>query len=96
MTGVPHGILSEALQERIGSRRLKAAVFLTYEFDPAFFEEEVLSVFLDVPLSHSPTVRLLQLDDVLRATGAQISVRDDFHFLAKAGAASPAFAARKN
>lgn len=77
MANVPHAILSEALQERIGARRLKAAVFLTYEFDPSFFEEEVLPVLLDVPLSHSPTARLLQLDDVLRTTGAQISVYYD-------------------
>src|ERR1700730_9723408 len=48
-------------------RRLVAAVFLTFRFDPEFFEQEILPVFLDVPLSHAAAIKLVQLEDALRS-----------------------------
>ena len=57
----PHAVLSEQLEERLRGRRLIAAVFLTFRFDPEFFEQEVLPVFLEVPLSHASAVKLVQL-----------------------------------
>lgn len=62
-------VLSEAFQEAMQGWRLRAAVFLTFRFDPGFFEQEVLPVFFDIPLSHAPTARVLHLADVLRVTG---------------------------
>jgi len=58
-------------------RRLRSAVFLTYQFDPGFFEQEVLPVFLDVPLSHAAAIRLVQIEDALRALPGQIAVYYD-------------------
>jgi hypothetical protein len=77
MTEPPRAVLSEAIQEAIDGRRIRAVVFLTFRFDPGFFEEEVLPVFFDIPASHSSTMRLLQLEDVLRSSGARIAVYYD-------------------
>lgn len=77
MIDVPHEVLSEHFQEQMEGCRLVAAVFLTYQFDPGFFEQEVLPVFIDVPLSHVPTIRLLQLDDALRGIPGGIAVYYD-------------------
>jgi hypothetical protein len=58
---IPHDVLSDYLQDLIADRQLVAAVFITFQFDPGFFELEVLPVLIDVPLSHSEKVRLVQL-----------------------------------
>lgn len=58
--------LSEAIQRAINKRKIKALIFLTFRFDPGFFEEEVLPVFFDIPLSHHPKIRIVQLEDHLR------------------------------
>ena len=66
MTDIPHGVLSETCQQVLAGRRLRAAAFLTFQFDPGFFEQEVLPVFFDVSLSHVPEIRLLGLAEELR------------------------------
>jgi len=63
---VDREVLSEAFQKRMQGRRLRAGVFLTFSFDPGFFEQEILPVFFDVPLSHAAPVRLMQLEETLR------------------------------
>lgn len=65
MGDIPRAVLSEHLQARMRGRRLKTGAFLTFSFDPGFFELEVLPVFLDVPLSHEPPLRQVQLEDAL-------------------------------
>lgn len=77
MADIPHAVLSEHFQERMKGRRLLSAVFLTYQFDPGFFEQEVLPVFIDVPLSHSVPIRLVQLEDALRRLEGEIAVYYD-------------------
>ena len=37
MSEIPRKVLSDEIQSVIGGRRLKAAVFLTFRFDPGFF-----------------------------------------------------------
>lgn len=74
---LPHAVLSEVLGDRIAGRRLVAGVFLTFEFDPGFFEQEILPVVLDVPVSHGRGLRLVQLEDALRATAARVAVYYD-------------------
>jgi len=69
-------------------RRLCSAVFLTFQFDPGFFEQEVLPVFLDVPLSHATAIRLVQLEDALRAIPGQVAVYYDAHGLVAGEAGS--------
>lgn len=73
----PSEVLSEHLQERLKGRRLISAVFLTFTFDPGFFDQEILPVLLDVQASHAVPVRLLQLDDALRTLRGHIAVYYD-------------------
>lgn len=77
MVEIPHAVLSEHFEERIQGRRLRSALFLTYQFEPAFFEQQVLPVFLDVPVSHADAIRLVQLEDALRSLPGEIAVYYD-------------------
>lgn len=67
-------ILSEAFQEALGDRRLVSAVFTTFQYDPVFFEQEILPIFFDAHLSHIPAVRAAQLQLSLRSLPGQIVV----------------------
>src|SRR5215207_1145846 len=60
-------VLSDALMEAIGGRRVKVAVFLTFQFDPGFFEEELLPLLFDQSFSHVPQIRVVQLEERLRS-----------------------------
>jgi hypothetical protein len=62
-------VLSEAFQEAMEGWRLRAGVFLTFRFEPGFFEQEILPIFFDIPLSHAPLARVLHLADMLRGSG---------------------------
>ena len=73
----PHAVLSEQLEERLRGRRLMAAVFTTFRFDPEFFEHEILPVFLDVPLSHASAIKLVQLEEVLLSVPHGVAVYYD-------------------
>lgn len=73
----PRAVLSEHLEERLRGRRLLAGVFLTFQFDPAFFEQDILPVFFDIPLSHAAPVKLIQLEDALRSVPHGVSVYYD-------------------
>ena len=77
MAEIPRSILSEHFQEQMGDRRLVSAVFVTYRFDPAFFEQEVLPVFLDISLSHASKIRLVQLEDAMREIPVGVAVYYD-------------------
>lgn len=77
MAEIPHAILSRRFGDLLSGRRLVSAVFLTFRFDPGFFEQEVLPVFLDVPVSHVTDVRLAQLEDALRALRGHVAVYYD-------------------
>lgn len=74
---IPHAVLSDQLEERVNGRRVVAGVFLTFEFDPGFFEQEILPVLLDVPVSHSRGIRLVQLEEGLRACAGRLAVYYD-------------------
>lgn len=88
MPEIPHAVLSEHFQERMRGRRLCSAVFLTYLFDPGFFEQEVLPVFVDLPLSHAASIRLVQLEDALRSLSGQVAVYYDANGLMAGDAGS--------
>lgn len=87
MSELPHAVLSEHFEGRMWGRRLRSAVFLTYQFDPAFFEQQVLPVFLDVPVSHAEAIRLIQLEDALRSLPGEIAVYYDPSALSGDGSA---------
>jgi hypothetical protein len=76
-TAPPSAVLSESFQKYLEGRHVRTAVFLTFSFDPAFFEQQVLPVFLDVPLSQAAPVRLVQLEDELRRRLDHVAVYYD-------------------
>lgn len=88
MAEIPHAVLSEHFQERMKGRRLRSAVFLTYQFDSGFFEQEVLPILVDIPLSHSVPIRLIQLEDALRGLPGEIAVYYDSNGLVAGDAGS--------
>ena len=88
MSAIPHAVLSEHFQERMKGRRLRSAVFLTYQFEPAFFEQEILPVFVDIPLSHAVPIRLVQLEDALHALPGEVAVYYDANGLVAGDAGS--------
>jgi hypothetical protein len=77
MTNIPRAVLSEQIEEHLGGRRLLAAVFVTFHFDPEFFEQQVLPIFLNVPTSHSEAIRRVQLEDVLKDVRHRVAVYYD-------------------
>lgn len=77
MSDIPRQVLSEHFQEHMQRRKLRAAVFLSFQFDSGFFEQEVLPVLLDIPVSHATAIRLVQLEDSLRDLPGQIAVYYD-------------------
>lgn len=77
MADIPRAVLSEQFQARMSGRRLRSALFLTFQFEPGFFEQEVLPAFLDIPLSHAKPIRLMQLEDALRALPGHVAVYYD-------------------
>lgn len=88
MADIPRAVLSEQFQERMQSKRLVSAVFLTFQFDAGFFEQEVLPVFLDVPLSHATAIRLVQIEAVLRKLPGNIAIYYDANGLVTGDAGS--------
>lgn len=88
MSEIPHAVLSDNFEEHMEGRRLRSAVFLTYQFEPSFFEQEVLPVFVDIPVSHAKEIRLVQLDDALRAPYREIAVYYDANGLIAGDAGS--------
>lgn len=88
MSDIPRAVLSEHFQERMQNRRLVSAIFTTFKFQPSFFETEILPVFLDIPLSHAPAIKLVQLEEVLRSrVRGSIAVYYDQHGLVADGSA---------
>lgn len=58
--------LAEAVTRAIGDRKVKAAVFTTFEFDPGFFELHVLPcLFPEVGWSNRPNVKRVQVGKAL-------------------------------
>jgi hypothetical protein len=66
---IPRGVLSDRFRDRIDGRRIEAAVFTTFCFEPGFFELEILSLLFDGGLSQAPKVRLLMLEERVREHG---------------------------
>jgi hypothetical protein len=82
---VPRAVLSEHVQERMKNRRLVSAIFTTFRLEPSFFETEVLPAFFDVPLSHAPAIKLVQLEEALRSLPGTLAVYYDRHGLVADG-----------
>jgi hypothetical protein len=81
-------VLSEAFDEVLKGRRVLSAVFATFEYDPVFFEQEILPVLFDANLSHIHAVRSAQLQLSLIKLQGQVVVFYDPAGL-KPGSESP-------
>ena len=69
MTGAaspPAAVLSQRFAKAVRGRRVRSAVFTTFNFDPGFFELQVLPLLFPQSFSQVDKVRLLQLEDALR------------------------------
>lgn len=88
MSDIPRAVLSEHFLERMKDRRLVSAIFTTFRLEPSFFETEVLPVFFDIPLSHAPAIKLVQLDEALKSLPGAIAVYYDQHGLVADGGAA--------
>lgn len=92
---IPSEVLSEHLQQRLSGKRLLGALFLTFEYDAGFFEQEILPVILDVPVSHAVVPRLLQLEDALRGLRHGVSVFYDQRGLITSDSKAPRLDVRR-
>ncbi len=63
---VPQGVLPDRVAEKIADRHVAAAVFVTYEFEPGFFEDAVLGVLFDCDSGRGDRVQRALLEDRLR------------------------------
>ena len=74
----PHAELSGRITDCIDGRKVVSALFLTYKFDPAFFELEVLPLlFSGASFSHATAIRAVQLDEQLRTIDGEVAVYYD-------------------
>lgn len=74
---IPEAVLSDSLRDAIGERPVKAAVFLTYQFDPGFFETEILPQLFDRAFSHIERLRLVQVEEALFEATDRVAVYYD-------------------
>ena len=77
MATMPRAVLSDQLEERLRQRRLVAGMFLTYQFEPDFFENQILPLFFDLSASPASKLRLLQLDEALHSVTHGVAVYYD-------------------
>ncbi len=77
MSQIPSAVLSERIKEQMAGRKLVAAVLTTYQLDAGFFEQQVLPVFFDLPVSHAASIRLHQLEQTLTSVRGGIAVYYD-------------------
>lgn len=64
--GARQRVLLDALRDAVGERRVRAAVFTTYQLDPPFFEDHVLAPLLSVQDGGLDVVRRVLLEEALR------------------------------
>ena len=73
-------VLSQAVERAIGGGRVRTAAFITYQFDPAFFEHSVLPLLFARGFTEGENVRRAQLDEALQELD-HIAVYYDRHGL---------------
>lgn len=67
MDGIPTQLLAKAFEAHLSQRRLLDLVLLTFSFEPAFFEQEILPTFVDEASSLNERIRLAILEEALRS-----------------------------
>jgi hypothetical protein len=74
---IPTAVLSQQLRSLLDGRKVIAAVFMAFTFEPEFFEQEVMTLLAGDDLSQEPKLRLLQLQELLRADIGPVAVYYD-------------------
>jgi hypothetical protein len=74
---IPMAILSQHLRSLLDARKVVAGVFMAFTFEPEFFEQEIMTLLAGEDLSQEPKLRLLQLQELLRAEIGPIVVYYD-------------------
>ncbi len=59
-------VLSQSLEAAVGESRVRAAVFVSFQFDPGFFEHSILPLLFGRGFSENEAVRRAQLDEAMR------------------------------
>lgn len=77
MSTIPSKVLSQHVRECLSGRRVTAGVFMTFTLEPAFFEEEIVTLLAGDALIQEPKLRLLQLEEALRGDIGPIAVYYD-------------------
>jgi hypothetical protein len=92
---LPTAVLTERLGEAVGGRTIRAAIFTTFRFEPAFFEQEVLTALFDLPWHHVPALRVLQLEEALRPLSGKVAAFYDQGALVEGDLGSPGLDVRR-
>ena len=84
-------VVSDHLEALLAGRRVKAAVFTTYNFEPDFFELEVVPLLLPGNIqfsSHAP-IKLFQVREALRESLVELEVFYDLKIFRENASCSP-------
>lgn len=91
---IPTGALSAQLEERIGGRTVKAALFTTFSLEPIFFEQSVLPLLFEESFSTVPRLLRCQLEEAL-ISGPPVAVFYDAGALVSTDGSNAALDFRK-
>ena len=83
--------ITSELAERLMNKRVIASVFTTYNFEPEFFELDVIPELLapSIPYSADERVKLFQVREALRESGLKLDVFYDLPIFRQSADRSP-------
>ena len=86
-----NAVVSDHLEALLADRQVKAAVFTTYNFEPDFFELEVVPLLLpgNTQLSSHATIKLFQVREALRESAVELEVFYDLKIFRENASCSP-------
>ena len=87
-----NAVVSDHLKTLLADRHVKAAVFTTYNFEPDFFELEVIPLLLpgNIQLSSHAPIKQFQVREALRESAVKLEVFYDLKIFRKNASCSPA------
>ncbi len=87
-----NAVVSDHLETLLADRQVKAAVFTTYNFEPDFFELEVIPLLLpgNTQLSSHASIKLFQVREALRESAVELEVFYDLKIFRENASCSPA------
>ena len=86
-----NAVVSDHLGALLADRQVKAAVFTTYNFEPDFFELEVVPLLLpgNTQLSSHAAIKLFQVREALRESAVELEVFYDLKIFRENASCSP-------